>query len=179
MPYPERMIWNHHERTIRAPRDTIARLLDTLAGPEDRLWPGRAWPPMRFREGLAVGASGGHGPVRYTVERIVPGSEIRFRFTGPAGFSGWHGFSVRDSGPGRCVLQHDLELRPSGWARLSWPLFFRPMHDALVEEALDLAEGTVTGAAVPPQRTVWVRVLRWATIRGARRHPVPGTGRPG
>ena len=38
------------------------------------------------------------------------------------------------------LLRHELSLSPSGAAKLTWPLFFRPMHDALIEESLDRAE---------------------------------------
>jgi hypothetical protein len=31
-------------------------LIDGLAGEQDRLWPWRAWPPMRFDRPLGVGA---------------------------------------------------------------------------------------------------------------------------
>jgi hypothetical protein len=63
---------------------------------------------MRFDRPLAVGAIGGHGPIRYVVEAYDPGAMIRFRFTRPAGFDGVHGFTVvtRDEG---VVLRHDLK----------------------------------------------------------------------
>jgi hypothetical protein len=45
--------------------------------------------------------------------------------------------------------------------RLAWPRVWRPMHDALIEDALDTAEAALARSAVA-QRPLptWVRVLR-------------------
>jgi hypothetical protein len=64
-----------------------------------------------------------------------------------------------------------------GPARLSWPLVFRPLHDALLEDALDNAERQVTGRLQLPARwSPYVRALRriLAVARSGRdRHPGP------
>ncbi len=70
-----------HTRTLPVSGEEIGRLIDGLAGREDRLWPGDRWPPMRLDRPLEVGASGGHGPIRYTVEAYEPGRWVRFRST--------------------------------------------------------------------------------------------------
>jgi hypothetical protein len=111
-------------------------LLDSLAGPDDRLWPHERWPPMRLDGGLAAGAHGGHGPVRYSVEAYEPGRLARFRFSAPRGLEGEHRLEVDGD-----LLRHVVEARTSGPMRFGWPLFFRPLHDALVEDALDKAQG--------------------------------------
>ena len=87
-------IHNVHERSLAAGADRVGALLDTLSSSRDALWPRGAWPPMRFDGPLAEGANGGHGPIRYTVESYTPGRSVRFRFTGPRGFDGFHGFEV-------------------------------------------------------------------------------------
>lgn len=51
----------------------------------------------------------------------------------------------------------------SGLAQLTWPLVFRPLHNALIEDALDNAEQQVTGHLQHPARwSAYVRVLRAA-----------------
>lgn len=134
------MVKNVHERVIAAPLEMVGGLLDRLASREDALWPRENWPPMRFDKPLAVGARGGHGPVGYFVEAYEPGRSVRFRFDAPRGFNGTHRFDVEELTPQTARLKHTLEMRLEGAARVSWPLFFRPLHDALVEDALDCAE---------------------------------------
>jgi hypothetical protein len=137
-------------------------LIDSLAGDDDQLWPGDAWPPMRFDRPLGVGATGGHGPIRYDVVAHVPGRWIRFRFTGPRGFDGFHEFTVHSGVDGAVELHHLLCMTTRGPARLTWPLVFRPLHDALIEDAFDRAERNLTGTVGSPARwSRYVRVLRW------------------
>lgn len=85
-------ILNVHERELQASPDRVGALIDSLAFRDDALWPKHAWPRMEFDRPLSVGARGGHGPIRYFVEEYVPGESIKFRFTGPKGFNGFHGY---------------------------------------------------------------------------------------
>ena len=83
-----------HSRRTTAPVDVIGSLIDTLASPDDRLWPRRAWPAMRFDRPLGIGADGGHAFVRYHVAEYRPGRRIAFRLTGPRGLTGTHTFEA-------------------------------------------------------------------------------------
>ncbi len=159
---------NVHERVVQAPIDGVGRLIDSLASRSDRLWPSEQWPPMRLDRPLQVGAEGGHGPIGYAVERCEPGRRVRFRFTRPRGFSGWHGFEVEAVSSEATRLRHVLEMECHGWARLSWPLVFRPLHDALIEDALSKADAALTGRTAPQRWSLWVRVLRGILGRGRR-----------
>nr|WP_280885963.1 SRPBCC family protein [Streptomyces sp. LBL] len=151
---------NVHERPLPAAPEAVGALIDSLGGEKDRLWPPH-WPPVRFERPLATGVSGGHGPVRYVVSHYVPGQWVRFRFTGPSGFGGFHEFSVEPLGPGRAVLRHTLVLRPRGVCWLGWLLFFRPLHNATFRHSLDSAEYALTGRVVRPVRwSRYVRLLR-------------------
>jgi hypothetical protein len=151
------MIRNVHERPLDTDPAAVGALIDSLAGPGDRLWPRRRWPAMRFDRPLGVGAVGGHGPIRYAVEEYEPGVRIRFRFSAPAGFRGYHEYEAT---PGR--LTHRLVMTTHGLARLSWPLVFRPLHDALIEDSLDTAERSLgLGPRRPAQWSAWVRMLRY------------------
>ena len=156
------MVKNVHERTFQAEPVAAGQLIDQLASPEDLLWPGDRWPPIRFSGPLREGATGGHGPVRYTVEAYEPGHSIRFRFTAPRGFLGTHSFEVEEITPGVVRCRHAIVMDTRGSARLSWPLLFRPLHDALIEDAFDRAEAHCTGVGAAHQRRwSWrVRLLR-------------------
>lgn len=157
---------NVHERALQVPVDRAGALIDSLSSPDDKLWPRKTWPRMKFDRSLGVGAAGGHGPIRYTVEAYVPGRSIRFRFTGPSGFDGHHGCEVIPTAPGSCILRHSLEMTTRGLATITWPLVFRPLHDALVEDALALGQASL-GEALRFQRwSLWVRALRWLMSGG-------------
>ena len=153
-------IHNVHEREFRLPLAAVGALIDSLASREDRLWPRGKWPSMRFDRPLAVGAVGGHGPVRYSVEQYHPSQSILFRFSAPRGFNGTHRFEVEDR-QGHTVLRHVIDMRAKGPALLSWPLFFRPLHDACLEDCFDRATHSL-GIPLPhPARwSIYVRLLR-------------------
>ncbi len=166
-------VYNVHERLLAAKGSEVGALVDTVsAGRGDRLWPGTPWPAMKLDRGLSVGAAGGHGPIRYTVTAYVPGTWVRFTFTGPRGFHGFHEFAVLPVDAERTVLRHTLAMRTTGLARLAWPLVWRPLHDALVEDALDRAELACTnGTARRAHWSPYVRLLH--TLTRLSRQPSP------
>jgi len=94
---------NVHEREYDASTEVVGSLIDSLASPNDRLWPLEKWPPMRFDKALSLGARGGHGPIRYYAEHYVQSRSVTFRFLAPRGFDGTHSFEVEDA-DGRTVL---------------------------------------------------------------------------
>ncbi|MEC3976307.1 SRPBCC family protein [Amycolatopsis sp. H20-H5] len=155
------MVYNVHVRRLTVAAEAAAGLIDSLGTGEDRLWPVDCWPPMRFDRPLGVGASGGHGPVRYYVESYVPGRFLRCRFTAPRGVAGFHEYEVIPRSEDECDLRHVLSGSLTGPALLTFPLFFRPAHDAVLEDSLDRAELSVTGTVRTPARwTPYVRALR-------------------
>ncbi len=125
---------------------------------------------MRFDRPLGAGAAGGHGPVRYTVEEYIPGRKLKFRFTGPRGFVGHHWFEVLHADAGRALLRHTIQMDARGPAVLSWPLVFRPLHDALLEDLLALAQANLGVAPEIRPWSAWVKLLRWV-ISGGRSLP--------
>ncbi len=146
---------NVHTRWLPVSTAEAGALIDSLAGSDDRLWPTGEWPPMEFDRPLGVGAVGGHGPVRYTVQHYVPGEWVRFGFTGPRGFDGFHEFTVHPGPDGTIALRHTLAIQPTGPARLTWPFAFRWLHDACLEDSLDKAERDLTGTVARPTRWSW------------------------
>ena len=151
---------NLHEREYPVPLANVGALMDSLASSEDWLWPVDKWPPMRFDRSLTVGAVGGHGPVRYSIEEFHPGQSILFRFSAPRGFNGTHRFEVEER-RGKTALRHVLEMRTAGPALLSWPLVFRSLHDACLEDCLDRATVSLGITLQRPARwTIYVRMLR-------------------
>jgi hypothetical protein len=159
-------VHNVHERTVALPAEEAGALLDSLAGPDDRVWPAFRWPALRLDPGLQVGARGGHGPIRYEVVAYDPGRSVRFRFRGMPGIDGEHAFEVRPAGEGRSVVSHVFDAELVGRARLEWIVALRRLHDACVEDALDRAEGA------PPRPLRWpVRVARALGRRRMKRRP--------
>ncbi|MEU4657087.1 SRPBCC family protein [Streptomyces sp. NPDC023723] len=162
-------VLNVHERALPAAPETVGALLDGLGSPDDRLWPPN-WPPIRFEGPLAVGTHGRHGVVRYTVSHHVPGRWVRFRFTGPRGFAGFHEFAVERVDDRWTMLTHTLVVRPRAPLWPLWALFFRPLHDAVFRGVLDRAERELTGTVARPARwNPYVGLLRAATARLAPR----------
>jgi len=153
-------IVNVHQRLLHAPPAAAGALIDSLASPADKLWPGKAWPRMKLDRPLAVGARGGHGMIRYTVEAYTPGQSVRFRFDSPRGFEGWHGFEVLDATASHCVLEHRIEMQARGRALLFWALAIRPLHDACVEDALSQGQRSLGCEPLQVTWSPWVRVLR-------------------
>lgn len=169
---------NVHERVFTAAGAEVGALIDGLASATDWLWPSDAWPRMMFDEPLAVGARGGHGPIRYWVEAFEPSRRVRFRFLGPTGFDGYHGYDVVELGAGHTVLRHTLEMTTTGPAVLTWPLIFRPLHDALIEDSLARAEAALGQEPAVVAWSAGVRALRWVITAGrAGPQVVPGPQR--
>jgi hypothetical protein len=166
-------VTNVHERLLPAPPAQVGQLLDSLASSDDRLWPSADWPPMRFDRPLQVGAAGGHGPVRYEVEAYEPGRRVQFRFTGPAGFDGFHAFEVVPLPDGHTLLRHEIRMVARGPALVTWPLVFRPLHDALVEDALSAAARLLAIPVPRPRWSPWVRALRGLFRRRRTRRARP------
>lgn len=156
MRWPRLHVCNVHERFLPGREEEIGLLIDTLGGPEDMLWPRRLWPPLTLWGPREEGTPAGHGPIRYVVDRYEAGRNLTFRFTAPEGFEGSHRFEVEEVDRGT-ILRHVIEMDVSGPALLSWALVLRPLHDAILEDALTLAEGINPH---PGDWSPYVKVLR-------------------
>ena len=162
-------ILNVHERSFRSSPEQAARLLDSLSSPDDALWPSKHWPRMRLDKPLGLGATGGHGPIRYSVVAYEPGKKVTFEFISPRGFVGKHWFEVLGHGASGTMLRHTIEMSLVGSALLSWPMSVRPLHDALVEDALTKAQVELGEQPTPVTWSPWVRLLRRVVGRRGKR----------
>ena len=169
-------VLNIHERELAVDAARVGQLIDALASPQDRLWPLDRWPRMKFDRPLSVGATGGHGPVRYVVDRYQPGRSIRFRFQQPAGFNGFHGYEIFERSSGKTLLRHTLRMSATGPALFFWPFVFRPLHNALIEDSLSRAEAGVGVVSNRSRWSLWVRFLR-RVLSGGRAKPPGASGR--
>ena len=153
---------NVHERALAASPEAVGELIESLSSRDDRLWPRRRWPALRLDRGLEVGSVGGHGPVRYRVARHEPGRLVACDFTPRFPIAGGHRYEVLPDPRGNgTLLRHTLTGKPRSWLRLGWPLCFRWLHDALIEDSLDRAAAELAGRDWEPRPLpLHVRALR-------------------
>ncbi len=159
-------VHNVHVREIAAPMAVLGEILDTLGGDHDRLWATDIWiaEPVVFDRPLGVGADGGHGSIRYSVQEYEPGRRIVFRFTPGGGLTGVHGFELEALGPDRTRLVHFLDAGMSPWMRPIRPILIG-WHDAMVETAFDRAELEATGCLTRRTRIpLWLRIVNRVEI---------------
>jgi len=125
---------------------------------------------MRLDKPLGLGATGGHGAIRYSVIAYEPGKKVTFEFISPLGFEGTHWFEIVSHGSSGTILRHTIDMSLVGSALLSWPIVVRPLHDALVEDALTNAQVALGEQPTPARWSPWVRLLRgFVGRRGKRR----------
>jgi hypothetical protein len=150
-----------HRREIEAPPGTVGALIDTLGSEHDRLWPSQKWPTLAigFDRALAVGAKGGHGPIRYVVSEYTPSERVEFCFDRCSGVEGTHRLCVEALGPARSRLTHTVDANLGLRYAVMLPAF-RAMHDAVLGDLLDCAELHATGRVVRPSVTPrWLRTV--------------------
>jgi catechol 2,3-dioxygenase-like lactoylglutathione lyase family enzyme len=157
---------NTHERELNATPDQVSVLIDSLSSEQDILWPHESWPAMKFAGALAIGASGGHGPIGYIVDYYAPGRSIKFRFKRPRGFDGYHRFEFLHCNDRSVVLRHTLNMRVKGIAALVWSLVFEPLHNALIEDSLAKAQAAIGDSPQVQEWSPYVKFLRWALSKG-------------
>jgi hypothetical protein len=107
-----------HQRYLPTGAEQAGALLDGLAGPGDRLWPADRWPPLRLDRPLAVGATGGHGPIPYHVQEYLPGRRVVFRFSPRFGVQGTHRLEVRHR---QGLVELATSWRATAMAAWCWP----------------------------------------------------------
>ena len=88
---------------------------------------------------------------------------MAWRFTEPTPLRGRHWFDVVPAdGAGGVWIRHVVAAESGFFGWLWWALGIRWLHDALLRDALDRAEGALTGHVRSPARwSPWVRFLRF------------------
>ena len=94
----------------------------------------------------------------------------RFRFTGMPGYHGHHWLEVQPNSSQGAILRHTIQMEVTGWARLSWLLIIRPLHNALLEDALYLARKAMGMQAIQRPWSLWVKCLRRVNYRQPAEH---------
>ncbi|GLR19513.1 hypothetical protein [Portibacter lacus] len=160
-------VLNIHRRTINEPIEKVAEAVATVSTPADKIWPNEHWPAMKFKNGIGVGEKGGHGPIRYTVEKYQPSEIIQFQFTRPKGFNGIHKLELKDLGNGKTEISHTIDINTSGKGTWLWIFGIRSLHDALLEDAFDKLENNFTGGNKKSEWSAWVKFLRRQMARSS------------
>lgn len=153
-------VLNIHSRVIKQPIQNALELFATLATKEDKIWPIEHWPPMRFKEGLKIGAMGGHGPIRYEVIDYHT-HHVTFKFQQPAGFNGIHQLEMTALDPATFEIKHTIDMTTNGTGTIAWLLAIRSLHDALMEDAFDKIENLLTQSNRKTSWSLWVKAWRY------------------
>jgi hypothetical protein len=142
-------IHNVHSRELVAPVERAGDLAG-LASEHDVLWPTERWPttPIEFDQPLRPGAKGGHGMIRYDVERYERGPRGVFRFAPGSRRNDIHAFEVAPIDPRRSRLTHTFDSRV-GWKLLPVHRVLLAAHDALLGDLLDNAERATGDSPAP------------------------------
>jgi hypothetical protein len=118
---------------------------------------------MKLDAPLGVGASGGHGAVRYRCTAAIPHRLIEFTFDaiGDREFNGHHAFEILDR-KGGVILRHTIDAQaPDRKTRWWFRLLVQPTHDVVVEELFDVIESLLgRSESALPRWSPWVRLLR-------------------
>lgn len=153
-------VLNIHKRRLNQPKSEIVELLKTLSTENDKIWPKEKWPAMRFKEGIDVGAKGGHGPIRYSVEKYSPNEIIQFRFLKPDGFNGVHKFEIKELPKEKTEIKHTIDMNTVGKGTIIWFLAIRSLHNALIEDAFDKLENNFSENNKTRKWSFWVKLVR-------------------
>jgi hypothetical protein len=153
-------ILNIHERNLNQPKARVWQLFETLASDNDLVIATNRWPRMKLDNGLNVGSKGGHGSIGYTIVEYKPVELIKFQFTKPSGFYGFHKFEITEVAEGETKLKHTIDMETSLKGYLLWTLAIRSLHDAFMEDAFDKVENHFTKTKKVSEWRVSVKFLR-------------------
>lgn len=151
---------NIHKRTINQPKSKLVNLLKTLSTEDDKVWPYEKWPAMKFRGGIQIDAKGGHGPIRYSVDKYNPNEIIQFRFSKPNGFNGIHKFELNELAKDKTEIKHTIDMDTTAKGTLLWILVIRYTHHALMEDGFDKVQNQFSQNKKSSEWSAWVRILR-------------------
>ena len=152
-------VLNIHRRSISHSFENVSEVFNSLATKNDKLWP-KQWPPMVFKDGKVVGSYGGHGPIKYNIRKYIPGSLIEFNFIKPHGFDGIHRLEIIKVDNQNTEIKHCIDMQTRGTGTFIWIFVVKPLHNALIEDALDKLESHFTNKVKKTPWNLWVHFLR-------------------
>jgi len=161
-------VLNIHTRTINQPIREVSELLETISTENDKIWPKGKWPRMKFNDGIHMGAKGGHGPIRYTVEKYDPNEIIQFRFSKPNGFNGIHKFEIKEFADRQTEIKHTIDMVTKGKGTLIWLFAIRSLHNALIEDGFDKIENNFSNLNKKTEWNIWVKIVRKLLAKKAK-----------
>ncbi len=114
---------------------------------------------MKFKDGLKVESSGGHGPIGYKVLESNDDLMV-FQFEKPKGINGIHKFEITKLTKESTELRHTIDIETNGLTSLLWIIGIRPLHDALIEDAFDKVENRYLKQQKKTKWSLWVKLIR-------------------
>jgi len=150
---------NIHSRILNCSIKELTGLLETLATKNDKIWPKEKWPEMKFKSGIKVGSKGGHGPIRYSVEKYNPKELIQFKFYKPYGFIGIHKFEITELNKNKAEIKHTIDMNVKGKGILIWTFVIHSLHNALIEDGFDKIENELSEGGKITQWNFWTKFL--------------------
>jgi hypothetical protein len=153
-------IINTHQRKYEHPIDKISKIFESLSSTKDMMWPHERWSPMTLEQGLNVGSSGGHGPIKYFVSQYNPGRNVEFTFIEPSGFRGIHKFELNETINNSCLLKHQIKMNVSFKGFILWYFAIKWLHDALIEDCFDKVQNQISTTKSHTKWNAWVKILR-------------------
>jgi hypothetical protein len=153
-------VLNIHKRTLNQSKTKVVEIIKTLSTDNDRIWPKEKWPEIKFKGEIQIGAMGGHGPIKYTVEKYNPSEIIQFRFLKPLGFNGIHKFEIQELSSEKIEITHTIKMNTDVNGTFLWIFAIRSLHNALIEDAFDKLENNFTEIHKSSKWNFWVKFLR-------------------
>ncbi|MBT8233393.1 MAG: hypothetical protein HKO66_13305 [Saprospiraceae bacterium] len=154
-------IVNENFRILNVKTEEVSQIFSRLATKNDIFWPIEKWPPMKLDKGFEIGSKGGHGPIRYSVAAYTFGKSVKFKFTKPIGFNGFHMFEVLPLNNKQTQIKHVIEMNANGRGIFLWFIGIKWLHEALIQDAFDKVENYFQKDNKETPWNIWVHLLRF------------------
>jgi hypothetical protein len=148
------------KRVLNSSKEEVSQLLGTLSSKEDKIWPYEKWPVIKFKEGLVENVKGGHGPIRYSINKYIPNEQIEFKFNAPKGFDGVHRFNIVKLKSNKTEFRLTIEMKTTGIGIFTWAFVIFWLHNALFEDLMDKVENQFVEEHKKHKWNLWVKLLR-------------------
>jgi len=124
---------------------------------------------MKFKGGIQVGAKGGHGTIKYSVDKYDPTEIIQFRFSKPLGFNGIHKCDIKELPGDKTEVSHVIDVNTDLDGTIKWVFAVKSLHNALIEDGLDKMENHFTEDKKSTEWNLGVKFLRYILERKGKK----------